>query len=40
MIAKVRDVAVFVGLIVFVISIASFFRIARKGADDVGALKS
>ena len=31
MIAKVRDVTVFVGLMLYVVSIASLFRIGRQG---------
>jgi hypothetical protein len=37
MIAKVRDVTVFVGLMLYVVSIASFFRIARASEHDVGS---
>jgi hypothetical protein len=40
MIAKAKDITIFVGLMVFVVSIASFFRIAQKGVDDADALKS
>jgi hypothetical protein len=37
MIAKVRDVTVFVGLVLYVVFIASFFRIARAGEHDIGS---
>jgi hypothetical protein len=34
MIAKVRDITVFVGLMLYVVSIASLFRIGRQGEHD------
>ena len=37
MIAKIRDVTVFVGLVLYVVSIASFVRIARAGEYDIGS---
>ena len=37
MIAKVRDVTVFVGLMLYVVSIGCFFRIARASEHDVGS---
>jgi hypothetical protein len=37
MIAKVRDVTVFVGLVLYVVSIASFVRIVRADKYDIGS---
>ena len=37
MIAKVRDVTVFVGLMLYIVSIASLFRIGRQGEHDAGS---